>query len=87
MGSVLSSYGWYMLLAAVAVYFLVQKVSRSLAWSGGRPGAAEAAEGEYRTRCGVSRAGVGVGPEGSEPFGSSQGSDRAGGNSPGQIPR
>ncbi|TRZ23662.1 hypothetical protein HGM15179_003461 [Zosterops borbonicus] len=43
-GSVLSSYGWYMLLAAVAVYFLVQKVSRSLAWSGGRPGAAEAAE-------------------------------------------
>ncbi|NXQ06592.1 SELS protein, partial [Vidua macroura] len=44
-GSVLSSYGWYMLLAAVAVYLLVQKVSRSLAARpGGRPGAAEAAE-------------------------------------------
>lgn len=62
MGSVLSSYGWYMLLAAVAVYFLVQKVSRSLARSGGRSGAAEAAEGEYKTRCGLS----GSGPEGSD---------------------
>ncbi|XP_066184340.1 selenoprotein S [Sylvia atricapilla] len=43
-GSVLSSYGWYMLLAVVAVYLLVQKVSRSLARSSARPGAAEAAE-------------------------------------------
>ncbi|XP_014106698.1 PREDICTED: selenoprotein S isoform X2 [Pseudopodoces humilis] len=44
-GSVLSSYGWYMLLAVVAVYLLVQKVSRSLASRpSGRPGAAEAAE-------------------------------------------
>lgn len=46
-GSVLSGYGWYLLLAAVAVYLLVQKVSRGLAARpGGRPGAAEAAEGE-----------------------------------------
>ncbi|NXC80645.1 SELS protein, partial [Cercotrichas coryphoeus] len=37
-GSVLASYGWYMLLAVVAVYLLVQKVSR------GRREAAEAAE-------------------------------------------
>lgn len=44
-GSVLSSYGWYILLAAVAVYLVVQKVSRSLAARpSGRPGAAEAAE-------------------------------------------
>ncbi|XP_056355527.1 selenoprotein S [Oenanthe melanoleuca] len=44
-GSVLASYGWYMLLAAVAVYLLVQKVSRSLAARpSGRRGAAEAAE-------------------------------------------
>ncbi|NXB03490.1 SELS protein, partial [Cnemophilus loriae] len=44
-GSVLSSYGWYILLVVVAVYVLVQKVSRSLAArSSGRPGAAEAAE-------------------------------------------
>lgn len=53
-GSVLSSYGWYMLLAVVAVYLLVQKVSRSLAARlSARPGAAEAAEGEYGARCGV----------------------------------
>ncbi|XP_039579196.1 selenoprotein S isoform X1 [Passer montanus] len=44
-GSVLSSYGWYVLLAAVAVYLLLQKVSRGLAARpSGRPGAAEAAE-------------------------------------------
>ncbi|XP_014730137.1 PREDICTED: selenoprotein S [Sturnus vulgaris] len=44
-GSVLASYGWYMLLAVVAVYLLVQKVSRSLAARpSGRRGAAEAAE-------------------------------------------
>ncbi|XP_030353433.1 selenoprotein S isoform X1 [Strigops habroptila] len=43
-GSLLSSYGWYILLAAVAVYLLFQKVSQRLAaqWSG-RPGAADAA--------------------------------------------
>ncbi|XP_050164993.1 selenoprotein S [Myiozetetes cayanensis] len=43
-GSLLSSYGWYILLAAVAVYLLVQKVSRSLAARPGARGAAEAAE-------------------------------------------
>ncbi|NXA05486.1 SELS protein, partial [Sapayoa aenigma] len=44
-GSVLSSYGWFILLAAVAVYLLVQKVSRSLAARpSGRLGAADAAE-------------------------------------------
>ncbi|KAM4660424.1 selenoprotein S isoform 5-T6 [Amazona ochrocephala] len=43
-GSLLSSYGWYILLAAVAVYVLFQKLSQRLAarWSG-RPGAADAA--------------------------------------------
>ncbi|NXE98529.1 SELS protein, partial [Menura novaehollandiae] len=44
-GSLLSSYGWYILLAAVVVYLLVQKVSRSLAARpSGRPGAADAVE-------------------------------------------
>ncbi|KAK2539554.1 selenoprotein S [Columba livia] len=42
-GSLLSSYGWYILLAAVAIYFLVQKVSQSLAAGpSGRAGAADA---------------------------------------------
>ncbi|XP_075288135.1 selenoprotein S [Opisthocomus hoazin] len=40
-GSLLSSYGWYLLLAAVAVYVLLQKISAGRA---GRPGTAEAAE-------------------------------------------
>ncbi|NXH21140.1 SELS protein, partial [Bucco capensis] len=43
-GSLLSSYGWYILLAAVAIYLLIQKLSQSLA---SRPssqsGAADAA--------------------------------------------
>ncbi|NXU91394.1 SELS protein, partial [Xiphorhynchus elegans] len=43
-GSLLSSYGWYLLLAALAVYLLVQKVSRGLAARPRGPGAAEAAE-------------------------------------------
>ncbi|NXK97200.1 SELS protein, partial [Formicarius rufipectus] len=43
-GSLLSGYGWYILLAAVAVYLLVQKVSRSLAARPSGPGAAAAAE-------------------------------------------
>ncbi|NXS14213.1 SELS protein, partial [Neodrepanis coruscans] len=43
-GSVLSSYGWFILLAAVAVYVVVQKVSRSLAGRPGGAGAADAAE-------------------------------------------
>ncbi|NWU91856.1 SELS protein, partial [Upupa epops] len=30
-GSLLSSYGWYLLLAGVAIYLLVQKLSQSLA--------------------------------------------------------
>ncbi|NXE74480.1 SELS protein, partial [Cochlearius cochlearius] len=43
-GSLLSSYGWYILLAAVAVYLLAQKVSQSLAARpSSRPGAADAA--------------------------------------------
>ncbi|XP_061302633.1 selenoprotein S isoform X2 [Pezoporus flaviventris] len=43
-GSLLSSYGWYILLAAVAVYVLFQKLSQRLAaqWSR-RPGAADSA--------------------------------------------
>uniref|UniRef100_A0A8C4TUI7 Selenoprotein S n=1 Tax=Falco tinnunculus TaxID=100819 RepID=A0A8C4TUI7_FALTI len=39
-GSLLASYGWYILLAAVAIYFLVQKISQGLA---GRPGSLAAA--------------------------------------------
>ncbi|NXX62923.1 SELS protein, partial [Scopus umbretta] len=43
-GSLLSSYGWYVLLAAVAIYLLVQKISQSLAARpSSRPGAADAA--------------------------------------------
>ncbi|NXC13883.1 SELS protein, partial [Corythaeola cristata] len=43
-GSLLSSYGWYILLAAVAIYLLIQKVSQSLAARpSSRPGAADAA--------------------------------------------
>ncbi|KAM9275818.1 selenoprotein S isoform 2-T2 [Morus bassanus] len=41
--SLLSSYGWYILLAAVAIYLLIQKVSQSLAARpSSRPGAADA---------------------------------------------
>ncbi|XP_056202744.1 selenoprotein S isoform X1 [Falco biarmicus] len=39
-GSLLANYGWYILLAAVAIYFLVQKISQGLA---GRPGSLAAA--------------------------------------------
>ncbi|NXU57630.1 SELS protein, partial [Turnix velox] len=43
-GSLLASYGWYILLAAVAVYLLVQKVSQRLAARpGAHSGAADAA--------------------------------------------
>ncbi|XP_075362447.1 selenoprotein S [Mycteria americana] len=43
-GSLLSSYGWYLLLAAVAIYLLIQKISQSLAARpSSRPGAADAA--------------------------------------------
>ncbi|XP_061856338.1 selenoprotein S isoform X3 [Colius striatus] len=43
-GSLLSSYGWYIVLAAVLIYLLVQKVSQSLAARpSSRPGAADAA--------------------------------------------
>ncbi|NXW90233.1 SELS protein, partial [Alopecoenas beccarii] len=43
-GSLLASYGWYILLAAVAIYLLMQKVSQSLAAGPrGRAGAADAA--------------------------------------------
>ncbi|KAM6302726.1 selenoprotein S isoform 4-T4 [Podargus strigoides] len=42
--SLLSSYGWYILLAAVAIYFLIQKISQSLAARpSSQPGAADAA--------------------------------------------
>ncbi|NWY54713.1 SELS protein, partial [Chionis minor] len=43
-GSLLSSYGWYILLAAVAIYLLIQKISQSLAGGpSSQPGAADAA--------------------------------------------
>ncbi|NWH18959.1 SELS protein, partial [Grus americana] len=43
-GSLLSSYGWYILLAAVAIYLLIQKISQSLAAGpSSQPGAADAA--------------------------------------------
>lgn len=46
-GSLLSSYGWYILLAAVAIYLLIQKISQSLAARpSSQPGAADAAVGE-----------------------------------------
>ncbi|NXP05872.1 SELS protein, partial [Thinocorus orbignyianus] len=42
-GSLLSNYGWYILLAAVAIYLLVQKVSQGLAARrSSQPGAADA---------------------------------------------
>ncbi|XP_040426069.1 selenoprotein S [Cygnus olor] len=44
-GSLLSNYGWYILLACVAVYVIVQKISQSLAARpGGRSGAVDAAD-------------------------------------------
>ncbi|CAM9414199.1 unnamed protein product [Bubo scandiacus] len=43
-GSLLSSYGWYILLVGVAIYLLIQKISQSLAARPSRqPGAADAA--------------------------------------------
>uniref|UniRef100_A0A8C4K341 SELS protein n=1 Tax=Dromaius novaehollandiae TaxID=8790 RepID=A0A8C4K341_DRONO len=43
-GSLLSSYGWYILLACVAIYLLIQKISQSAAARrSSRPGAADAA--------------------------------------------
>ncbi|XP_062440254.1 selenoprotein S isoform X1 [Rhea pennata] len=43
-GSLLSSYGWYILLACVAIYLLVQKISqRAAVWPSSQPGAADAA--------------------------------------------
>uniref|UniRef100_A0A663EL49 Selenoprotein S n=1 Tax=Aquila chrysaetos chrysaetos TaxID=223781 RepID=A0A663EL49_AQUCH len=43
-GSLLSSYGWYILVAAVAIYLLIQKISQSLAARpSSQPGAADAA--------------------------------------------
>ncbi|NXK48600.1 SELS protein, partial [Chauna torquata] len=43
-GSLLSSYGWYILLACVTIYLIVQKISQSLAVRpSGQPGAADAA--------------------------------------------
>ncbi|NXU14531.1 SELS protein, partial [Pardalotus punctatus] len=46
--SLLSNYGWFIILAAVVLYFLVKLISRSLeARQSGRSGAAEAAEGDF----------------------------------------
>ncbi|NXS64032.1 SELS protein, partial [Brachypteracias leptosomus] len=43
-GSLLSSYGWYILLAGIAIYLLIQKLSQNLASRPSRrPGAADAA--------------------------------------------
>ncbi|NXF97198.1 SELS protein, partial [Eubucco bourcierii] len=43
-GSLLSNYGWYILLAGVAIYLLIQKISQGLASRpGSHPGAADAA--------------------------------------------
>ncbi|KAI6077831.1 Selenoprotein S [Aix galericulata] len=44
-GSLLSNYGWYILLACVVIYVIVQKISQSLAArQGGRAGAVDAAD-------------------------------------------
>uniref|UniRef100_A0A8B9I5P5 Selenoprotein S n=1 Tax=Anser brachyrhynchus TaxID=132585 RepID=A0A8B9I5P5_9AVES len=44
-GSLLANYGWYILLACVAIYVIVQKISQSLAARpGGRSGAVDAAD-------------------------------------------
>ncbi|NXN07236.1 SELS protein, partial [Indicator maculatus] len=43
-GSLLSNYGWYILLAVVAIYLLIQRISQSLASRpNSQPGAADAA--------------------------------------------